>query len=305
MKARAYFFSGLRVVSELPLPEWAAFEEKGSLAPEDVYIRLVREGVPPGPPVIEAGEYRFTVPETGSYSVRGGREIAVSPAKGAGAGDVRLFLLGSAWGALCYQRGLLALHSSVIEVGDGAVAFCGATGSGKTSVVAWLLARGYRLVSDDLCRCEVLPRGRPLVYPSTSRIKIWRDALAALGWSPAGLERAHFRLDKFHWPVGRKARRRPLPLRAICVLGWGEAGLRRLKGAGALRRLVEAATYRGDLLEPMGQVAAHWERCAELARRVPVWEFTRPRRWAAMAPAMTLLTGRWEILTSSEEHDKG
>jgi hypothetical protein len=294
-----YAFSGLRVVSELHLPEWAVFEEKCSFDVIDVKVRLGGEEPHLALPVLNAAEYCFYIPEAGYYSVRGGCEIVVTPAMGAGAREVRLFLLGSAWSALSYQRGLLALHTSVVQTGDHAIAFCGATGSGKTSIAAWLVARGYRLVSDDLCRYDVNSQDRPIVYPSTSRIKIWRDALAALGWSPAGLERDHFRLDKFHWPVVRKERLHPLPVRAVYVLEWGELGISRLTGVRALHRLIESATYRGDLLEPMGQVAAHWDRCAELVRRVPVWEFTRPRHWAEMRASMALLTSHWaKVLTS-------
>lgn len=293
-----YAFSGLRVASELPLPEWAMFEEKHPFDLIDVNIRLGSEGPQLGPPVLNADEYCFYIPEAGYYSVRRGCEIVVAPAMGAGASEVRLFLLGSAWGALCYQRGLLALHTSVVQTGDDAVAFCGTTGSGKTSVAAWLVARGYRLVSDDLCRYDVRPQGQPIVYPSTSRIKIWRDALAALGWNHTGLERDHFRLDKFHWPVIRKEKLHPLPVRAVYVLEWGDLGISRLTGVRALHRVVEAATYRGELLEPMGQVAAHWDRCARMVQRVPIWEFTRPRHWAAMKASMTLLTSHWNVLTS-------
>jgi hypothetical protein len=83
-------------------------------------------------------------------------------------------------------------------------------------------------------------------------------------------------------------------LRAIYLLEWGEPGVARLTGMTALRRLVAAATYRGELVEPMGQAAAHWERCAELAQRVPVYPFTRPRDWAALDAAMGMLIEHWQ-----------
>lgn len=278
----------------MEIPEWSVFETGEPFDAPDVVIRLAtsKEAPPPGDhdlPIIEAGRYCFTIPEAGHYRVTQGQEIAVTLTPGAEAREVRLFLLGSAWGALCYQRGLLALHASVVEVGDSAVAFCGATGSGKSAVAAWLTERGYRLVSDDLCRFEVPTHGPPLVYPSSPRLKLWRDALYALGRSDAGLERDHFREDKFHWPLPISSGRQPLPLRAIYLLEWGETAVARLTGVTALRRFVVAATYRGELLEPMGQVAAHWERCVALARRVPIWEFSCPRDWSAMETVIGML----------------
>jgi len=71
---------------------------------------------------------------------------------------VRLYLLGSAWGALCYQRDLLVLHASAVRVDGRAVAFCGRPGMGKSTLAAWLAESGHALVSDDLARFETLPR---------------------------------------------------------------------------------------------------------------------------------------------------
>ncbi len=295
MKRWYYVYAGLRVISELPLPEWAIFEQPAP--PNDADIVIALNSAPPASPaacyqtaipLITANEYRFHIPQTGDYWVRHGREILVTPAPGAGAHEVRLFLLGSAWGALCYQRGLLTLHASVIQVGKRALAFCGATGSGKSSVAAWLAARGHSLVSDDLCHFDII-ENKAFVYPAAPRLKLWRDALYALGRSDAGLERDHFRMDKFHVADLACAGLQALPLRAICLLEWGPPGMTRLSGMNALRRLIAAATYRGELLEPMGQVAAHWQRCAELAKRAPVWAFSRPRDWPAMDAAMERL----------------
>ena len=70
-------------------------------------------------------------------------------------------------------------------------------------------------------------------------------------------------MDKFHLPVtnehtGQSVARQesPIPLRAVYLLRWGEPEIVRLKGLNALYALVQAATYRGELLEPMGLTAA-------------------------------------------------
>ena len=306
-KQHPYDYSGLHINSEIEIPEWVPFERSEVFDLPDVAISLniAENGPPPGGeglPAIDAQVYRFHVPGTGDYCVRHGREIGVTPVPGAEARELRLFLLGSAWGALCYQRGLLALHAGVVQAGDRVFAFCGAPGAGKSSVAAWLVAHGHRLIGDDLCRFEVVA-GQARVYHSAPRLKLWRDALGELGLSDEGLERDHFRLDKFHlpWREGLEpaSLRKPpcamttLPVRAIYLLEWGNPGLKRLTGASALRRLIAAATYRGDLVEPMGQVAAHWKRCAEVARRVPIWEFSRPRDWSAIDAAMRLLQAHW------------
>ena len=135
---------------------------------------------------------------------------------------------------------------------------------GKSTMAAWLTARGYALVSDDLTRFDIPAQGQPTIYPSAPRLKLWRDALSALEWSSAELERDHFRADKFHLPLAEDGRQQPLPLRAIYLLEWGECNIIRLSGGTAVRRFVSAATYRGALLEPMGKMGAYWQQCLEL-----------------------------------------
>ncbi|MCL4832996.1 MAG: hypothetical protein KJZ86_11160 [Caldilineaceae bacterium] len=305
MESHYYRYAGLRVASQLPIPEWSVFQQSAPFPKADVCIRLDRAPSWAGGPdqgaashSITRHEYCFHIPEAGHYRVRKGREISVAPVAGVGEREVRLFLLGSAWGALCYQRGILALHASVVEVGGSALAFCGPSGAGKSSIAAGLVARGGRLLSDDLCRFEIVD-GVVSVHPSAPRLKLWRDALAGLGWRADGLERDHFRVEKFHLPTpasappdkneGLRANARSVPLRAIYLLAWGDADRMQLTGLKALQGLVAAATYRGDLLEPMGEVASHWQRCAVLAQRVPIRELRRPQDWSGMDKALDLL----------------
>lgn len=301
----------------MPLPEWSAFSQPSPFSEPDVEIVLGDAQTPDdsrsSEVLVTANECHFRVPQVGWYRVRAGHEIIVKPEPEAGPREVRLFLLGSAWAALCYLRGILPLHASVVQVGGHGVAFCGPTGAGKSTLAAWLVERGYRLVGDDLSRFEIGVEGLACVYPSAPRLKLWRDALEGLGWSSDGLERDHFRTDKFHLlaprsqtslhsspvpaePDGVPAS--PLPLRAIYLLEWGECRVTRLTGANALRRFVAAATYRGDLLEPMGRAAAHWERCAEFVRRVPVWALGRPRGWAELRAATNELVAHIESLAT-------
>jgi hypothetical protein len=286
----SYTYADLRVNSELPIPEWTVFEEKEPFADPDVTIFVVSGLTPPACalPVLTADEYNFHIPEAGCYCVRKGREIFITPAPEANHRELRLFLLGSAWGALTYQRGILALHVSAIEIQSGAVAFCGPSGSGKSTVAAWLLNKGFRLAGDDLCCFGRSTAGLPVIYPAAPRLKLWREALNQLGKSEEGLEVDHFRQEKFHLALPEEGGRQPLPLIGVYILEWGETSLTRLTGLAALSRYVRAATYRGYLVDPIEQTATHWERCLALMKYVPVWKFRRPKNWSAMEEAMNM-----------------
>ncbi len=298
-----YRYAGLDVVSEMPIPEWEAFASPpgapgrpdGAGEP-DVRIAVSPPGTGQAPEAFAPGECRFAHPEAGDYLVRDGREIVVRPAPGAGEAEVRLFLLGSAWGVLCYQRGLFPLHAAVVRAGESAVAFCGPSGAGKSTLAAVLAGRGFPVVGDDLCCVDFAGPG-PRVHPSAPRLKLWRDALGRLGWDTGALARDHFRLDKFHVAGGHSAGEAPspffsaapLPLRTVCLLDWGETGLVRLTGWNALHRFVASSAYRPEWIERMALTAAYWEMCLRLVREASVWEFRRPQNPAALERGLETL----------------
>ncbi len=293
----AYVYAGLHIQSALPIPEWAAFECADSDG-ADVYIRLEngsRDWEMPAPdaPIVSTDEYCFSVPEVGAYRVTHGREIRIAPDHGTCWREVRLFLLGSAWGALCYQRELLALHVSAVRVDNGAIAFCAHPQKGKSTLAAYLTEAGHPLVSDDLTRIEIPAQGLPLIYPAARHLKLWWDALDALGWQSPSMVRDHYRFEKFYLPLDGNGQIQPLPLHAIYVLEWGELGITQRTGQAALHGLVSAATYRGTLLEPMGKMGWYYRQCLELIRRIPIWQFQRPRDLALMDQAVRYLQNHW------------
>lgn len=194
-----YAYAGLNVTSQVELPEWASFACAPSQQDADVVVRETE-------PLVTLPTYRLTAqgtsltfdqPEVGRYAIHDGREIVLTPCVAAAADALRLCLIGSAWGALGYQRGWLPLHASVVQIGDGAVAFCAPSGHGKSSLAAWLLLQGYRLLSDDLCRLDVSTEQPPRVWSAAPRLKLWQDALQALAWQDQPLCRDQWRVDKF------------------------------------------------------------------------------------------------------------
>jgi len=66
------------------------------------------------------------------------------------------------------------LHASVVADGDRAVALLGESGSGKSSMVAALLASGWKLVTDDLAMVHIDSVGCT-VHPGLPRLKLHRS----------------------------------------------------------------------------------------------------------------------------------
>jgi hypothetical protein len=64
--------------------------------------------------------------------------------------DAATYLVGPVLGLLLRLRGVNCLHASAVVIGDGAVAFVGAAGSGKSTTAAALARRGCAVISDDI-----------------------------------------------------------------------------------------------------------------------------------------------------------
>ena len=272
--ATRYRLFGLDIDSEIPLDELERAD-----APEIGDVRIVRgaDGPVTGDPGIRAaGEALiFTVPALARYTVTGGARIAVEQAPGASARNVRLFLLGSAFGMLLHQRGLLPLHANAVEIDGRAVAFCGPSGSGKSTLAAWFHDSGHRILADDVCVIR-FAGGVAMAQAGLPRLRLWGDALSKGGRDAADFVPSFDDMDKYDVPT-REVRSDALPLGAVYRLGREAAGgLQRLSGAVAVEALV-ANIYRGEYLRLAGGGDRHFRDCVALARAVPV--FAAGRAW--------------------------
>lgn len=270
--ARALF--GLAVESELPLPDLPGADDKaprvvvryGRVPEQDSHRRAV-----------EGGGLSLQVPNVGRYLVSGGDSIVIDPAQGAGERELRVYLLGSAFGALLHQRGLLPLHANCIEIGGRAVAFLGRSGAGKSTLAYWFQRSGHAVLADDVSAIDLA--NPPLALPGVPRLRLWQDALEAAGLDGARYPRSFAGQDKFDVPAEATSSR-PLPLGACYLLaeaGDGEAhGFSRLTGLDASEALI-ANTYRGGFVPLLGRSEHHLRSCVALAGQVPV--FRAVRRW--------------------------
>src|SRR5262249_29493195 len=144
MLKRRYTLAGLCIVSDFPLNGLPTCRTKAT-AQHEVVVR--RASVPERmPAAANREEVLLDFPETGRFLVRNGNEILIAPAPSSDS-EIGVYLLGTAFGVLCHQRGIPPLHASAIDVADGCVAFVGGTGAGKSTLVAALAARGHQVIA--------------------------------------------------------------------------------------------------------------------------------------------------------------
>jgi hypothetical protein len=277
--ASDYSVFGLRVRSSLALPELFAADGPGDA---DVHIEAGAIEAPaaePGLAVTDEG-LLLTIADVGRFLVSGGRSIRVESLDGVDPRNVRLFLLGSAFGALLHQRGLLPLHANAIEIGERAFAFMGASGAGKSTLAAWFHDQGYRVIADDVCVVRFDGPGDARACPGLPRLRLWLDALEMTGRGRDGLNRSYAGssagLDKFDVPIARTSMRHAgIPICAIYLLREDSGfAISLLSGVEAAEAIVEN-TYRGAYVAAAGTSREHWESAVRLARSTPVFRVAR------------------------------
>ena len=278
-----YLAFGLEIASAVRFPE--LLEGDGSAdveiheaapLPRGALGRWTTIETPVGP-----NEWRLTYGDVGVMTVRDGRRIEVAPVHGASRRTVRLAVLGQGMAVLLHQRGFLVLHASAVEIAGRAVAFLGDSGSGKSTLAAALHARGHRLVADDVVAVRIGRQG-PEVYAGFPQLKLWPDALTALGCDAATLRRVEPGLDKRARRIdGGFADRSVLPLAQLHVVDEGEAvELTRLRPHDSFLALVRFA-YGIQRLEGVTGIE-HFRARSEIVRRSPVYRLSRPWDLAEM-----------------------
>lgn len=86
------------------------------------------------------------------------------------------FLLGPVMSLLLHQRGFLVLHGSSVKFQEGAVAFLGYRGNGKSTTAIHLYQDGYPLITDDILAIKFDDEGLPVVYPGYPHVRLGEDS---------------------------------------------------------------------------------------------------------------------------------
>jgi len=235
----------------------------------------------------------------GRYLVRDGREIIIQPKPETPESEIRIFLMGSAFGALLHQRGVLPLHASTVQVGDGCVAFAGISGSGKSTLAAFLHQKGYPLVGDDICPVRFLPGVGAVALPGFRRFKLWADSMIALGWDAADYPQPRTQLEKYEVTAGNVVTERLFPLRRLYLLSETRdrdpVGIHPVEGPDRLKALL-GNTYRFGYLDGFGLKTDHFKICMGVLSSTDVFRLWRPLDLSKMAEPITWLEEHWRDL---------
>ena len=275
-----YRLYNLIIDSALPIPEAPELAEDQAL-PVDVRIRC--DAVPAlgigaerlGPFCeISTEQFWLQVPNIARFLISNGSDICVEASPGRDPQSVRVFLLGSVFAALLFQRGQLVLHGSAIAVNGQCLVCLGHSGAGKSTLAAAFHQRGYPVLADDLVAVDTGSRA----LPGLPRIKLWQDAARKLAIDVQPLQRIRPGLEKYSYPLPAGNGLTPLPIRWLYLIVADEEELTLMPYEGMARfNPLRQNTYRLRFLEAMALRAEHLQQVAQLAGKVRMARIGRPR----------------------------
>jgi len=197
-----YKVYGLVIKSEIVLDEL----EKTNFTKFDV---LIKKGKVPenlkNPEKIgvrfqaKKNELLLDVDNISKFYIVNGNKIIIEEIGSPSLSEIKLFLLGSAFGALIFQRGKVPFHGSTVLINDKAVIVSGVSGVGKSTITAELVKRGYPIIADDVSLIDIVEKNI-CVFPGFARIKLWADTLDLLKIDDE-LEKIRPQLEKYSLPV--------------------------------------------------------------------------------------------------------
>lgn len=285
-----YHAYGLRIHTELPLPAPVCAPSTADVRIRFDSINITKPEIPNARSVLRANPEEICCrwDDAGTVLIRGGKEIIIDPASGTSAETLATWVQGAAMSILLHQRGFLLLHASAVAVGDGAVAFMGESGWGKSTSAAALCARGHRLLVDDVVAVLAEPNAVPRVIPGFPHLKLMPEALAFLGEDGTNLPQvAGDDVKKMKFSrEGFSAE--PVQLKHVFVLGEGEkCVIEPLPPQAALMELVKHAfvATRSEFLRLTGTAESHFANCTRLVQSASVCRLRRPKSFD-MLPTM-------------------
>lgn len=221
-------------------------------------------------------EFLLKLDKIAGYYVSNGSEIIIEPFSEENEDDIRLFLLGSVFGALMHQRGYLVIHGSSVEVGGKGIIFTGVSGAGKSTLAAAFNKKGYRALTDDVCAIKI-EDGVPYIMPGFPSFKLWKDAAEKLDKDTTSLTPIRKEIEKYR--VEAQFCDKPAVLSRMYVLkahNKEDINIIELKNFEKINALI-SNTYRFRFLKGQGGEGKHLKQCAAVAKNTKINIVTRTK----------------------------
>ncbi len=211
--------------------------------------------------------------------------IIVRPTLGLAQNTIDHFLADQVFPRLLAHSEKFVIHAGAVRIANAAVVMMGASGRGKSTLVASFDQAGLTMLGDDamvISSLDTVPAVRS-VYPS---LRLFPDSIDAVmpGAVTAGPVSHYTVKERIDVAVNGAVANLPVPIHALfdlaCASSNGEIVIRRLAPAQACMALVESSFA----LDPSDTIQARrrLDDASALARAVPAFEISYPRDYARL-----------------------
>ena len=290
-ETRVYRAFGLRIASDIPLPELRADDAPQASGADsaDIDLRIVRRPALSQPTAdlnaITFGDRRADLywPAVGRFVIDGPGRIEVQPGPGVNDDLIAFPLLGPVLATALHFRGLFLLHASAVAIhGRQAVVLLGDKGAGKSTTAAALCRAGHSMLADDIVAIGGSPDA-PAVLPAWSQMKLSSEAAEKLApGSAVTRPHVHDAIDKLRILIPDEMPQAPVPLARVYLLR-REEGLARPESRPVGTTAALSLAMRYSYMARFGRAAlggragqAHFGQAARLGSQVTMAELALP-----------------------------
>ncbi len=224
----------------------------------------------------------FTVQDIGKYYVSGGDTIVIHPDhESIESRLLRLFVLTTGMAGILQQRSIIPLHTGSLLIDGKLTLIAGRSGAGKSTTLAGLMNKNYRIFSDDIV---VLARGTDnhihgiASYPM---IKLWEQSMQAFEYEDRsfpimpGLEKYglffHEEFDTSQYPINRVI--------LLKLSDDGRFATNQLTGGCAFEAVVEHI-YKPSFFNTPEMRILKFKTITQLLQNTAVYQIARPANCA-------------------------
>jgi hypothetical protein len=212
-----------------------------------------------------------------------GRTIICGPRHGVFSEAHVSYLLSFALSFALLQTGDEALHATVIESKDRAIAFLGRSGAGKSTLASYFLEKGCRLLTDDLLRVTISHQS-VIAHPGPPRIKLLPESAAEFMKGATCTNTMNpFTTKQLIVPAAHQRTCKSVPLKALYLLESPEdiddASVRAEKLHGGEAALAVVASTFNSAVKTPERLSRQLQFAVQILAKIPIIRLSYPRRF--------------------------
>lgn len=279
-----YRIYGLNVKSEIEIPELLAIDDL-DVSKVDVNIKRA----PIAEEIINSIHNRswykyenermvFKVNKVGAFYIENGESIIVDEFEDADSQLIKTFILGTSFGMILSQRGLLAMHGGTVLVDGKAIILTGQSGAGKSTLTNAFRHYEYPFMADDVS-ATIEDKEEIFVEAAYPQQKICRDAMEKMGYNISDYRLIDEGRGKYVIPTHKTFIRERKKLGAIFEIEqWDndEVKIDEVLGQDKMKTVLRNI-YRIEVIAPHGIQAKYFKKAINIAKNIPVYRIKRPR----------------------------